>query len=386
MSRFITPAECIDIALLGNDDYLKRAKGRLLKWSKYVWPDLNLTAVKKVRRELIPINKRTNSIDLPCSILSLSSVNIMDRCGNFIPVYRNQRLHDDIVEVGETKDCGCEFKCGYKLCNTIKGYEAVVSTKEDKNPDGTDVSFTCVDRKGIDGQGFFYEQLQYPKRIYLSGVWTETIIYTEDRKLCKVEVDENGCCCDTNANIDAVCTACGIQNIDSSQCCIGGTAEAPPNDNCDKWIYYCNSKLDWFSIQCGSFPYFANCTNNIYNISELGDRLIFPHNFGWDKVMVRWYDDTSIKDTEIPIIAIDTFIMGLKWWDCRFNDNKQALADKYGNIYSKLKFGLIKELNKYRIAEISMIMNPPAYIPGFTRDRVNWWGMDGFYSNEIYGW
>lgn len=384
MSRFFSVSEAVDLRLLGNLDYEKRDKGRLLSFAKFVWQDLNLTTVKKVMRAKIAIDKRTNSITMPCTFLQISSVNVLDRCGIEYPVYRTNRIFKDmdIVDIGEDKDCACEFSCGHKLCNTIKSYVAVVSTKTDKNPDGSDVSFDCVDRKGVDGQGFFYQQTQYPKRIYTAGVWTSTILFTEDNKLCKVEVDDNGCVCDTQSNVDAVCSACGFSDLNTNLCCVGGTAETPTNDGCNTWTYFCNSKMDWFSIQCGCFPYFRQDCDNVYNISELGDRIIFPHNFGWDHVVVRWYEDTGLKDLQIPIIAIDTYVMGLMWWDCRFNDKKQLLADKYGRQYANLKFGLIKELNKYRVAELAMIMMPPVYVPGYIRGRTN--QSEGGYTNTMY--
>lgn len=369
MSRFFKSEEAVDIALLGNEDYQKRDRMRLLKWSKYVWQDLNLTAVKKARRARFAINKRTNTVDMPCDFLQLSSVSVIDKYGIEYPVYRNSRVTDDIVDVAATKNCGCEYNCNSKLCNTIKGYESIVSTKEDKNPDGSTASFECIDRKAVDDQGFFYEQTQYPKRIYVDGVWTETILFTENRKLCKVEVDEHGCVCDTEENLNALCDSCGFTALNTSICCVGGTSQTPPNDTCNTWVYYCNSKLDWFSVQCGCFPCSRSEFNNIYNISELGDRLIFPANFGWDNVMIRWYEDAS--DAEIPIIAIDTFVIGLKWWDCRFNDKKLKLAKVYESDYSALKFGLVKELNKYRIAELGKIVSPPIYIPSYITGRTN---------------
>jgi hypothetical protein len=373
MSRFFKPEEAVELRLLGNEDYQKRDKLRLLKWSKYVYQDLNLTTIKKAVRKRFAINKKTMSIDMPPGFLRLASVSVIDKCGIEYPVYRSYRIHDndDIVDVGASKDCECEFNCANKLCNTIKGYEAVVSTKTDYNPDGTEVSFECTDRKGVDDQGFFYEQTQYPKRIYEDGVWTETILYTETRKLCKVEVDENGCVCDTEENINSVCNACGFQDLNTNMCCVGGNAETPPSDTCNTWIYYCNNKLDWFMTQCGCNYYCPKDCSNVYNISELGDRLLFPPNFGWDHVMVRYFVNSPLKEMNIPVIAIDTFIVGLMWWDCRFNDRKQNLAVKYSLDYGKLKFELLKELNKRRLAELGMILSPPAYIPSYITGRTN---------------
>jgi len=116
----------------------------------------------------------------------LSSVNIIDECGLQYPVYRNMQVNDDIVDVAAAKDCACEHNCGYKLCNTVKGYEVVQSVMTDNNPDGSSVSFNCVSRIAVDKNGVVYKEFQYPKRIYTNNVWTSTILYTETEKIMRV--------------------------------------------------------------------------------------------------------------------------------------------------------------------------------------------------------
>lgn len=391
MPRFYDINTVLDIPMLGNDDLLKRSKGRLLKWSKFVWDDMNEDTLRIAERVRIPIrqqfwiNKRTNSIDMPCDFLKICSVNVIDCYGQFIPVFLNDRLHDDIVDVGGTKDCACEYNCGYRLCNTIKGYEAITTTKSDKLPTGEPISFTCVDRKYIDPQGFLYSETQYPLRVYLSGVWTDTVLHTESTKMCAVELDKNGCCCDTEENVNNVCDACGINTCSiDNPVPFGGTSDIPPAKGVTTWQYYCNSKLDWFSYQCGcptgKQGGGLGCSSNIYNISELGNRLIFPHNFGWDRVMVRFYPDIQTSELQIPYMAVETFVMGLKFWDVRFDDKKQDLAEVYGQHYSRLKWGLFLELNKHRIAEQKMILTPPIYVPSFISHR-----RDGYATGNYYG-
>lgn len=376
MSRFVPINEVVMLPMLGNHDYLQRSKGRFLTWSKFVWQDMEMSVVKNPVRQMFKINKRTNTIDMPCNFLQLCSVNVKVN-GVFYPVYLNDKLHDDLVDISASKDCACENKCGYKMCNTIKGYEAVVSVKSDYMPDGTAIDFNCVDRKAIDDNGFLYEELQYPERIYVSGVWTTTEKKTEKKKLCKVEVDENGCCMDTEENITNVCNSCGISDYNPP---VGGTANCPPNKHDKTWIYYCNSKADWFGVQCGSYPSgLQKECNNIYNISELGNRLIFPHNFGFDEVMIRFYADITTNNLMIPFIAVDTFAMGLKWYDKKFDDRGQNLAQVYGKQYALMKFGLVKELNKYRIEELGKIFAAPKYIPSYTLGR------QGIYSENDYG-
>lgn len=378
MARFTPIMELAEHLCLTSGDLLMRNKGIFLAVSKDVWNDLNETTLRLAERVKIPIrelyhiNKRTNSIDLPYNANRISSVNI-DVCGTFIPVFRNDSIHDDLVDESSKKNCACAFECGYSLCNSIKGYEVVNHTETDSMPNGDPITFECVDKKVVVGS-ILYAQLQYAQRIYESGVWVDTIKHTENKKMCEVQVDQNGCVCDTEQNIDVVCNACGIQNNDSNQCCIGGTASTPPNADCNTWQYYCTSKMDWFGIQCGKYPYFKKGYNNIYNISELGNRLIFPHDFGWDKVVVRTYTDISLPELKIPYMAREVFMTGMLYFSSTNNINKQQEAALYGEKYSRQKWGLFLELNKYRMAEQRMILTPPVYVPSYDNNiRFNNW-------------
>lgn len=372
MPLFIPVQEAVELPLLGNDDTLQRGKGRMLKWAKYVYADMNLTSVKAPVRREYGIDKRTNTVILPKKTFKISSVEVRANNGAYYPVWRNEIVGNDLVEISAAKNCACEYKCGYTLCNTIKGYVAVVSTKTDKLPNGNTISFTCVDRQAVDANGFFYSETQYPLRVYESGVWVNTVLHTESKKLCKVEVDKNGCVCDTEQNITDMCNACGanLNNLGQAPADvypIGGNAQSYcGNPAVNSWIYYCSDKADWFSTQCGGQPHLGN---NVYNISELGDKLIFPHNFGFSKVVVRTYEEPDLNNLQIPFMAIDTFVAGLKWWDARWNDKKQALAAGYAQIYASLKFGLLNELNKYTIEELRMIFTPPTFVPSFITDR-----------------
>lgn len=372
MSTYLSVDEAISLIMLGNDDLEKRNRMRYIKWSKYVWDDLKLNVLKQPVRERFKINKRTNTIDLPCPFTQVSSINVRDGAGNFYPVWRNERLTDDIPDVAAGRDCSCEYKCNNKLCNTVKGYEAVVSQKDDYMPDGTAVSFKCVDRKIIERNGDFIEQLQYPQRVYESGVWVDTVLYTENKILCSVEVDENGCCCDTDHNVDTLCNTCCSDN--TSIVPFGGTSETPPcgDEKIETWKYYCNSKMDWFWYQCGCDVACINPYKLIFNISELGNRLIFPKDFGFDEVIVRFYKENSPSEIQIPLIALDAFAMGIKWWDARFNDNKQNLAEKYSNDYTKMKWGLFGQMNKRRLSEWRMILSPPVQVPSYINSQYNY--------------
>ena len=72
-----------------------------------------------------------------------------------------------------------------------------------------------------------YEEKQYPLRVYESGIWVNTIKYTEQIKLCEVQVDEHGCCCDSEENINNVCNSCGIIDTCNDGCSGSSDDEHP---------------------------------------------------------------------------------------------------------------------------------------------------------------
>ena len=114
MAKLIPIEKVIDKLCQRNEDLLRRKKGLYLSCVEDVWNDLNEGVLKMAERVKIPvrsiyqINKRTNSIDLPCNALRVCSVNVIDHHGNFHPIYKNDRLTDDLVDVGGSDSCACE--------------------------------------------------------------------------------------------------------------------------------------------------------------------------------------------------------------------------------------------------------------------------------------
>lgn len=390
MPKFYDTNSVIEDLCLRSGDTLMRNKGLYLSCVRDVWDEMNEDVLKISNRVKIPIrqkfciDKRTNSINIPSNALKINSVSIIDRYGCYQPVYRNDFISDDIVDLGTSQNCACDYNCNSKLCNTIKGYEAVSSVKSDFLPNGDPISFTCVDKSFVDNQGFYYSQTQYPLRVYLSGVWASTIMQTDNKKLCQVDVDSNGCVCDTEQNLVTICDACGIDGNaipmnDSQGNCLtpicGGDATNPPcfAPNANSWIYQCGSRMEWFNVQCGGFPY-NNCGgnfNNIYNISELGNRIIFPSNFGYGEVMIRFFEDISLKNLQIPYLAKTCFMTGLQYYSVANDDKKQKLAVIYEQKFAKQKWGLFLELNKNTIAENAEIFTPKVFMPSYISNRHN---------------
>lgn len=375
MARFQPAIDVIDDLCLRSGDIQRRKKGLYLSVAVDVWNDLNETTLRIAKRLKIPVrrdmilNKRTRTIDLPCNANRLSSVNVVDECGVIHPVYRNLSIHDDIVEVPPEKNCACENNCGYKLCNLIKGYVAVQTVKTSTLPNGSPISFNCVDRICVGKNGIVYKETQYPQAEYTNGVWTNTILFTGSKTLCECETDDKGCICDTESNLDLLCESCGIRHFNGNNGpkeCFGGTAMTPPDPNCNEWIYFCDSKMDWFTIQCGcETRSIRRKMNNVYNISENGKRLVFPKDFGFDKALVRFYEDISLNELLIPYIAKQTYHAGLMAFSYEMNPELFQQGEAYANKYSRYKWGLFQELNKMRIAELGNTISAPSYIPSY---------------------
>lgn len=184
-------------------DYLERNKMKFLRIAKRVYnDDLKMGSIRKPVRQFFNIDKSKNTIQMPCDFHRLSSVSYMDNLGQFHPLYRNERLHDDIVDIAAVKDCGC--KCGGKLCNTIKNYESIVQDVQAELPSGQMQTFRTEYYKGVDGNGVLYEVRKFPQAVFNNGGWTDTVLTTEKRELCQLET-ENGCVKDCKENLEKVC-------------------------------------------------------------------------------------------------------------------------------------------------------------------------------------
>lgn len=364
--------EVILAACLGSNDFFQQKKMKYFFYSKGVYNDLNFNSIKSASRQLFTINKRTNSVNLPCNSLYVASVDYIDRCGVPIPAYINTNLPETIVDLNVTGGCGCQGQ----LCNMVKGYEATTEVINAEMPDGSFQDFTCVTRKDVDSNGWYYEQKQYPQRVFTDGEWTDTVLHSENTMLCQLICNENKCIEECEDNYKAV-VDCGCYKDYTNVIC--KDAEVG-----DTWISFLGSAMDLFSVESGSCLGLSRCGfRNIYNVSENGDRLIFPPNFGWDKVRVRFYQDINLQNLLIPQIAVRTFITGLKSYEYEFDDANQRLYMEYNRRYEQQKLWLIGQLNRYTLKEIGQILSPKTYTPSYIRDW-NYWGVNGWNGNNFY--
>lgn len=341
MSAFITIDEIVEDACHAMDDYLLRNKMKFLRFAKRVYnDDLKLGSVRAAVRQFFEIDKRTNTIKMPCDFHRLSGVYWKDRNGRFHPMYRNDRLNDDIVDIKAKKDCACD--CGGKLCNAIKSYESIVEEIEETMPDDSTQTFRCETRKGVDGNGWYYEVVQYPIRIFEDGVWVNTEVKTEKRDLCQLEM-EGECVVDCDANVEAVY---------GCSCSDGNT------------IVSCPAKMDSYMTECGTWVS-EQGFKNVFNITEEGDRLIFPNDIPIDKVLIRYYPVVDLRNIKVPLVARSCMITGILFENFRFKTDRESIlaAREFGQRFTNESFALLGELNRYNAAAKNAIMSPVAYFP-----------------------
>lgn len=351
MSRFITAKQLADDATFLVKDYQQMNRMRFNKLlADFVLPDLNIQAVKDVKREFMYVNKRLNSIELPCDCEKVQSVSWVDDCGKIHPLMINQALHDDIVDLGAKNDCACS--CGGDLCNMIKGYESVIIMVDAEMPDGTICTFETVNRKWYDADGVYYEQTQAPERLYEDGVWVDTVIATTDRELCRLELAPCGCVSDCDENYRKV-VSCGC----SFYYC---------NRDCRVHIPYSAIVPDiksWYHMECGAW-FAGPCTvAGSYNLNDAGNRIIFPPHFAFDRVLVRYYYTPDNRELKIPRIAAYAAIMGIMYYDIAFDNNQAKMALLRQQQFTNSVFALILELNKYTLNNMYNMMAPKVYIP-----------------------
>lgn len=328
-------------------------KLRYLSFAKDIWyNDMNLTSVKDVERIILTINKKTNTVNLPCVSSLVSGVYVIGKYGEFYPIFRNERLHNDIIDLAAIDDC--EDECNGKLCNMINNYEPVVENIESKMPDGSSKIFRCVTKKMYDVNGDYYEENQYPQRIYTDGVWTDTIVHTEKRFLCKLELDKKGCVKECEDN---------YYKVLNSGCYSECKSLYEPTEVGIKCIINPEAK-DLYGWECGyNFSIFN--INNVYNINSEGDRLIFPNNFVFRKILVRYYVDLPLKDIKVPSIAKEAIMTGIKYYDTLLDEKKIQINHIYSQKYAKMKGGVMSMLMKVNSDQQRMIITPPIIIPNF---------------------
>lgn len=313
--QFQTIDEVIQSILSREGDIAGNYRWRYLEVAKEVFSEFNLSAIKQTKRVLYTLDSRLNGIVLPDDYYKFSTISVINRQGRIQPLVFNSEINDDIVDQGLDPDCECG--CTDVLCNYQRQYEGIEEQVDGIMPDGSSQSFTKTIRKRIAQDGSVFVQVIEPAAIYTNGVHTSTILETTETLLCRLEMKDCGCVKDNPYNR-------GLWDKHASSMVVH-----PEVDMICEW-------------GCPSPRYYQQSAT--YNISNDGRRIIFPSNFMYDKVLIRYYAFQKTKDILVPRIAKKALMAGIKFevadydkketqaninkWKKRYTDAMRSLRDK----------------------------------------------------------
>jgi hypothetical protein len=297
-----------------------------------VFNRLNLQKIRHTKRALIEVDQRTNTIEVPCDFLHLSSMSFIDGCAKIQPMYLNKNIQHDIVDI-DAAGAACEHGCAHgSPCHTIKSYEKIVQETEELMPDGSYKTFTSITRKRLDSDGVLVTERTFPVREYDGGnVWVDVHLKTETEILCALEVDAKGCVCDTEENRRRMNDCAGA---------------------------------DTFALDAGCALDCFTGSADTYNISEQGTRFVFPSTFSATHVLLRYFYNADGATLRIPKIAKEAFIATTKeilarhkrrpvLWEIQMWERE---ATKESSRVELL-------LNRYSIAEFYSVLAPQKEMP-----------------------
>jgi hypothetical protein len=274
-------SDIIKSLLIREGDFLGVHFRQYYEIGKDVYRDLNLYSIRYSKRFLIEVDKNTNSITLPDDLLLLSSVSVIDHCGQLIPLILNKNLTGEIIDINLNKDCDCKCNCKAELCGQLKHYEVVYTTISAPQPGGGTMSYNCYSRKTIYPNGDYYRQWNEPVAIYEAGVLTATELQEKTEFICKLEVKPCGCVEDNAANRAILNSCCGGQYL-VTECC--------SNKGCPY-----------------EFP------DQTYGYQQGDNRIYFNSNFTYTHALIRYYPGNNNNEIMIPIVAKTAMLRGIKF-------------------------------------------------------------------------
>lgn len=305
--------------------------------AKDVYRDLNLYAIRYSKRFLIEVDKKTNSIRLPSDLLLLSSVSVIDECGQLIPLILNKNLTGEIIDINLNKDCDCQCNCKDELCGQLKNYEVVYTTISAPQPNGTMLSYNCYSRKTIYPNGDYYREWNEPVVRFEGDVHVATVLEEKTEFICKLDVKECGCVRDIPANREMLNQCCGGQYL----------------------VTECGCK--------GCAPDFPNQT---YGYEQLGDTIYFNSHFCSTHVLIRYFPGGDKGEIMVPIVAKTAILRGIKFEILPYEKGSgyTAMANQrkllqFERLYKEERKRLFRLLNRFSYRAFYENVVPVRYYP-----------------------
>lgn len=266
-----------------------------LKHAEYVWRDLLWNTVMSVRQELVPVNKATQTAKLPCDVVRMVALSVVDECGNLQEVVLNSAMNALHVPASE---CSCQCGGVDTLCGML---DSIQSRREvGFEQEGIPYYKTVWNRR--DPAGNIEEVSQVPA--IESG--TGNVVYeTVTRIIARPELTEGGCIKATPANRKLI------------------------EDHCGCFMLECLPRLCHSRSCPPAIPGTEGCYG-YYKPDELNPQIIRLRNVKADKLIVSFQDDGAVKSGEVmvPLRYVDAMHFGILYRQAAFDRTASVLEKR----------------------------------------------------------
>lgn len=311
-----------------------------------VFKDLLKDTIWSIRYKALDIDKSDNSVCMPQDMVRLYNINVVDHCGQLVPLGYNPLMNTMKLMCHEHK-CSCTSCKGTgTLCDALDAIQVIT---EDVVINGVTYPKKTWIQKCNDGVIKKVIELPYPDDV--DNPQSPVSYVTEYETLCDLEVTVTNCIKSTEANHMKLLKYCGcyIPGWQSKMCGLMvnyGFAEGPlspamnltdmnPKGIDAGWIkdYYCENK------------YFPQSNFGYWNWGVNAHEKVYLKMIRTEKVIVCYQtngDNCSGEELVIPEYALDAMQFGIVYRQRAFAPNvsygeKQAARMDYEREKDKLK-------------------------------------------------
>ena len=314
---FTSARDLVDSICLREGDLDRVNRPLYMSVFKEVYQDLNLSVIRQTKRFLIEVRNNPKRIDVPEGYLEFSSIAAPNHRGLFEPMVVNSNIPDTYVDLGNSKDCGCECGCTSEYCSSVKNYETIVSQVVVSLPDGTPTTFNASVRKKLLKNGNLVKEVIMPQKNFVNNVHVSTTLQKTDEFLCTLEINPDcGCIKETRENEELLIEFSDAEDI---------------------------------RFDCGCPVRILDTKTHYYKISDNKTTILLEPNFPHDKVLLRCFVMQSTKNIKIPYIANKAMRYGIKLEWAIFNAPKEV--DYWSILYTGAKIKLFDGLSKLKITD-----------------------------------
>lgn len=255
-----------------------------------VWLDLFRTTIWTMQYKVLEVDKTTNTIVLPCNMERVFGISIVDECGRMRPIGYNPNMNTLQVRC-HNKTCSCTTCNGEDtLCDAI---DSISYRTEDVVLEGETYQKKIWNKKSGCN---LVEVMEVP------AVDGDTVSYiTQERVVCALDVDTNGCIKPTLANRELIETHCG--------CYIS---------SCQQKVCFQEKNPDGPALPAnfndyGHYKPDAIC-DNIWHLKDVkGDKVILSYQ-------VSGESDVN-GQINVPLYAIQAVKLGMRYYGMLFKNN-----------------------------------------------------------------